>query len=328
MYRKIFQILEYSRYFSLPMTIMSWLIIFVYSLSDSGNVFYGLLALIGLCFVHLGTNLIDDFIDYKYLMRSLDFDKEAYLKNTQKTKCRYLISGLVNEHQVLKIIALFVLIGSVTGLYLFLRCGVGILYFAMIGGIIALLYPFASRICLSEILIAIAYGPALFGGVYYAMTGTYSADVFIISIPSTIITVVLAYIHTVMDYEFDLNEGHKTIANRFDSQLDSLVVLKILLILAYISVVFICIFDIADWQVFLTFLSIPFAIDLYKSLEMFSENPESVQERKWYHFPMENWKRLEEKNETSFMMRMYQSRNLMIYFSLFLSLGIVISLLI
>ncbi len=131
-----------------------------------------------------------------------------------------------------------------------------------------------------------------------------------------------------MDYEFDLNEGHKTIANRFDSQLDSLIVLKILLILAYISVVFICIFDIADWQVFLTYLTIPLAVDLYKSLEMFSENPESVQERKWYHFPMENWKRLEERNETSFMMRMYQSRNLMIYFSLFLSLGIVISLLI
>ncbi len=192
MYRKIFQILEYSRYFSLPMTIMSWLIIFVYSLSDSGNVFYGLLALIGLCFVHLGTNLIDDFIDYKYLMKSLNFDKDTYLKNTQKTKCRYLISGLITEQQLLKIIVLFLTIGSIIGLYLFLNCGVGILYFALIGGIIALLYPFASRICLSEILIAIAYGPALFGGVYYAMTGTYSTDVFIISIPSTIITVVLA----------------------------------------------------------------------------------------------------------------------------------------
>ena len=328
MFRKLFQILEYARYFSLPMTFMSWLIIFAYSLSDSGNIFYGVLALIGICFVHLGTNLTDDFIDYKYMMKSLNFDKEAYLKNTQKTKCRYLISGLISEKELFGIISFFMTMGSLIGLYLFMECGIGILYFALAGGIIAILYPFASRICLSEVLIALAYGPALFGGVYYAMTGTYSTDAFIISIPSTIITVVLSYIHTVMDYEFDLNEGHRTIANRFDSQLDSLIVLKVFLILAYISVVFICIFDIADWQVFLTLLTIPLAIDLYKSLEIFSDNPEAVQDRKWYHFPMENWKKLEERNETSFMMRMYQSRNLMIYFSLFLTLGIVISLLI
>jgi 1,4-dihydroxy-2-naphthoate octaprenyltransferase len=143
-----------------------------------------------------------------------------------------------------------------------------------------------------------------------------------------IITVVLLYIHTVMDYEFDLNEGHNTIANRFDSQLDSLIVLKILLISAYLSVVFLCIPDIVDWQVFLTFITIPLAIDLYKSLFMFSENPEAVPERKWYHFPMENWNKLEKQNEISFMMRMYQSRNLMIYFSLFMTLGIIFSLLI
>lgn len=328
MFRKIIQILEYARCFSSPMTFMSWLIIFVYSLSDSGNIFYGILSLIGLCFVHLGTNLVDDFVDYKYLMKSLDFDKEAYLANSQETKCRYLISGLMSERELLGIICFFMAIGSVIGLYLFLKCGIGILYFALIGGIIALLYPFASRIYLSEVLIAIAYGPALFGGVYYAMTGTYSTDALILSIPSTIITVVLSYIHTIMDYELDINEGKKTIANLFDSQLDSLVILKLLLICAYVSVALVCIFDIADWQVFLTLLTIPLAVDLYKSLEMFSDNPEAMQDRKWYHFPMENWKRLEERNETSFMMRMYQSRNLMMYFSLFLTLGIVISLLI
>ena len=67
-----------------------------------------------------------------------------------------------------------------------------------------------------------------FGGVYYVMTGTYSGEVFILSMPTMLMTVVLLYIHTVMDYEFDIAEGKFTIANRFDSQLDSLIVLKIL----------------------------------------------------------------------------------------------------
>ena len=278
--------------------------------------------------MHLGTNLLDDFFDYKKKKKKLDFDKDAYLENTQKTKCRYILSGLISERQILKIITLFFAIGVLCGLYLYTRCGIGIVQFASAGALIALIYPLASRICLSEVLIALAYGPLLFGGVYYAMTGAYSNEVFILSIPSMIITVVLLYIHTVMDYEFDLNEGHNTIANRFDSQLDSLIVLKILLISAYLSVIFLCIPDIVDWQVFLTFITIPLAIDLYKSLFMFSENPEAVPERKWYHFPMENWNKLEEQNEISFMMRMYQSRNLMIYFSLFMTLGIIFSLLI
>jgi len=328
MFRKLFCIFECSRIFSLPMSILSWLIVFMYSISDSGNIFYGILTLIGICFAHLGTNLIDDLIDYKYLMKSVDFDKKTYLQNSQKTKCRYLVSGALTEKQVIFIISIYFSISTIIGLFLYLKCGIGVIYFAVIGGIIGLLYPFLSRICLSEFAVGLTYGPVLFGGVYYSMTESYSNEVFILSIPSMIMTIVLLYIHTVMDYDFDTNEGKKTISNRFNSQLESLIILKWLLIFAYSTVVLLCIFDIADWQVFLTFLTIPLAVDLYQSLKLFSENPETVPEKRWYHFPMENWKRLEERQETSFMMRMYQSRNLMIYFSTFLTLGIVLSLLI
>ena len=65
-------IMEYSRIFSLPMTIQSWLVIFTYSLIDSGNVLYGILALIGTCFAHLGTNLLDDYFDYKSLIKQVN----------------------------------------------------------------------------------------------------------------------------------------------------------------------------------------------------------------------------------------------------------------
>ena len=69
-----------------------------------------------------------------------------------------------------------------------------------------------------------------------------------------------------MDFDFDVNEGKTTLANSFNSQLESLIVLKILLILSYISPVFLCIFDIADWQVLLVYFTIPLAVDLYKSM--------------------------------------------------------------
>lgn len=326
MLNKTITILECSRIFSLPMTIFSWLIIFVYSLIDSGNIWYGFLALVGLSFAHLGTNLIDDYFDYKALIKQVNFDKAEYLKCSQKTKCRYLINGTMNESKVLTLACSYFATALISGLFLFHKCGYGVVYFALIGALIGVLYPFISRICLSEFAVALAYGPTLFGGVYYVMTGTYSWNVFLLSLPSMFMTVVLLYIHTVMDYDYDLLEGKKTIANRFSSQLEALIILKILLVFAYLSLILLCIFDILDWQVFIVFLTIPMAIDLYNSMKEFSTNPDKMPPHKWYHFPMEKLNYFIKRGEGAFMVRMLQSRNLMMYFSLMLILSLILVL--
>ena len=325
MFHKILSLLECSRFFSLPMTILSWLVVFTYSVTQSGNVWYGILCLFAVCFVHLGTNVMDDYFDYKSLIKKVDFDKKEYLRNTQRTKCRYLISGILNESQVLELAGFYFLLASIVGLFFYIKCGTPVLKFAAAGGIIALFYSPLSKIRLSELAVALSYGPLLFGGINYVMTKTISWEVFILSIPTMIITVVLLYIHTVMDYDYDLKEGHHTIANVFDSQLDSLIVLKILLIFAYISLFCICIFDISDWQVLLALLTIPLGIDLYKSMLNYTIDNNSIPEHKWFHYPMENMKHIEKMKAESFMIRMYQSRNLMIYFSLFLTIGLILA---
>lgn len=322
MFKQAINILECSRVFSLPMTILSWLVVFVYSLIDSGNLLYGIVSLIGLAFAHLGTNVLDDYFDYKSLIKQVNFDKEEYLKNSQKTKCRYLINGVLKEGDVLLVASAHFFIALLCGCFLYFKCGIGVVYFALAGAIIAALYSIVSRFCLSEAAVALAYGPALFGGVYYVMCGTYSRDVFLLCLPTMFMTVVLLYIHTVMDYEFDLHEGKKTIANSFNSRLDALIVLKILLIAAYISPILLCVFDILDWQVFLVYLTIPLAVDLYKSMVDYSVNPESIPVHKWFHFPMEDM-----NGAPAFMTRMFQSRNLMIYFSILFSIAIIASLL-
>ena len=325
MINKLGVILESSRVFSLPMTIVSWLVVFTFSVIDSGNIWYGLLAFVGVCFVHLGTNILDDLLDYKSLIKQVNFNRVEYLKNTQKTKCRYILLGLLKEKEILKIAGVYFGVAFLIGVFFFFKCGMPVVYFAASAGIIVLLYSFISKIRLSEIAVGLTYGPLLFGGVYYVMTKTVSTEVFVLSVPTMIMTVVLLYIHTVMDFEYDLNEGHKTIANSFDSQLDSLIILKIFLILAYMSVALLCIFDIADWQIFLSWLTIPLAVDLYKSMTDYSTDSRSIPEKKWYHYPMENMKRIEKMGAESFMIRMYQSRNLQIYFALFLVIGLILS---
>ena len=100
---KINTILESSRIYSLPMTIMSWLVIYVFSVLGSGNWLYGLIALVGICFAHLATNVLDDYLDYKFLIKQVNFNKEEYLKNTQKTKCRYILTGIMTEKELLEL---------------------------------------------------------------------------------------------------------------------------------------------------------------------------------------------------------------------------------
>ena len=57
----------------------------------------------------------------------------------------------------------------------------------------------------------------------------------------------------------------------------------------------------------------------------YATDPKSIPNKKWFHFPMENMNRIKKIGAESFMTRMYQSRNLMIYFSIFLTIGIILA---
>lgn len=320
------KIMECSRVFSLPTTIFSWLIVFTFAIINSGDKLYGLISLIGIGLAHLATNILDDYFDYKFLIKMVNFDKNEYLKNSQKTKCRYLINKSINEHQLLLICGIYLFIAFLIGIFLYKNCGINVIYYMLFATIVMFLYPFASRICLSEIFIGLAYGPILFGGMYYVMTGTQISDTFYIMLPSMFMTIILLYIHSVMDFNFDKNEGKKTIANSFESPFQALIVLKYFLILAYISVILLCILDITDWQVLLTYITIPVAIDSYESMKAYTQDPEVLPKHKWYHFPMEYLQEFKKTNDASFMIRIYQARNLMMYFSIFLTIGIILSL--
>ena len=118
MLNKLTVVLECSRVFSLPMTVMSWFVVFTYSAMQSGNKLYGLLALAGVCLAHLAANVFDDYFDYQSLIRQVNFDKKEYLKNSQKTKCRYIVAGLVKPYEILILGIIYLLIAASFGLFL------------------------------------------------------------------------------------------------------------------------------------------------------------------------------------------------------------------
>jgi 1,4-dihydroxy-2-naphthoate polyprenyltransferase len=286
MIKKILFWLENSRLFSLPMTLLSWLVIFVYSLKSGGNVLNGLVALIGISCAHLATNLFDDYVDYKKLT-----------DNSQKCKCAYIKDGKATLKDVLVVVIIYCAIACFTGLFLLLRCGFPVVVLGLIGGIITLVYAKLSQNGLSELAVGTAFGPLLFEGVYFVMTGKFSLVVFVLSLAVVMFTIGLLYVHTLLDFEGDMYAHKKTLVCRIGDKNVALKGVYIVYGLGYLFTLLLA-FLLKNYFILLTFLLIPFVFDMYNSLKTFTCG-DDVKE---------------------FYFRLLKARNLMVYYSLLITL--------
>lgn len=302
-----------TRAYALPMSVFSWLAAFAFGISQKGNILYGLIALFGICFAHLGANMLDDYIDYK-ILKKINENGKTVLINAQRGKCEYVLNGTITPRQLLIFAFLFFLSAIGIGIFFTIKTGLGALVIMILSGLAGLIYPIAGKFRLCELLIGLIYGPFLYGGVCYVMTGAYDWKTLIVCIPTMILTVNLLYTDTMLDYTLDKSEGKKTIANSF-SHRDGLIVQAVLLAFVYISLIPVYLKTGEEW-VFLALITIPLAVNLIKSVKLFIEDKTKLPDRKFYEGPMENWDIIMKEGSAGFMMRMYQARNLMIFFSI------------
>lgn len=278
--------LENSRIFSLPMTLLSWLIVFVYSLKSGGDILNGIIALIGISFAHLATNLFDDYVDYKKLT-----------DNSQRCKCAYIKDGKASLNDVLKVVIIYCVIACIAGLFLLLRCGLPVLWLALTGGVITLIYAKLSQRGLSEIAVGTAFGPLLFEGVYFVMTGYFSLIVFVMSLAVVMFTVGLLYVHTLLDFEGDMASHKKTLVCRIRSKSKALKGVFIVYGFGYLFTGILA-FMLKNYFILITFALVPLVFDIYNSLKSFVCGDETEE----------------------FYFRLLKARNLMVYYSLLITL--------
>ena len=285
---KVWFWLKNSRFFSLPMTFLSWLVVFTYSLP--GDILNGILALIGISFVHLATNLFDDYVDYKNLP-----------DNCQQSKCLYIKEGKATTNDVLKVVIIYFIIASFVGLILFLRCGFPVIGLALIGTLISLCYAKLSQIGLSEIAVGTAFGPLFFEGVYFVMRGNFSYEVFVLSLAVVMFTIGLMYTHTVLDYEGDKKSGKQTLVCRLKDKQTAINGVFVVYGLGFLfTLIFILLSE--NYYILSVFALTPLIINLHNSLKDF----ESGGEMKEFYF------------------RLLKARNLMVYYSLIVFVCLII----
>lgn len=304
------------------MTLMSWMVVFAYALKEGGSILNGILALVGISFAHLATNLFDDYVDYKKLSTSQEFMDST----DNKLKCVYIKSGEATLKELLLVVCIYCGIASLIGLYLLIHCGSGVLWLGLIGAIIVLSYAKMSSVGLSEIAVGTAFGPLLFEGVYYVMTGQFSLSLLILSIAVVIFTTILLYVHTFLDYDGDIVSHKKTLCCRIGEKFGKLWALNFFLILAITSYLSILAFAIIKHNLFylITYLTIPQVTMLYFSLRKYIENKTYTPQIKWWHYPLDNWNEISQTQTAGFYFNLFCARNVAMYFQLLAFVAVIL----
>lgn len=261
---KISFFLQFTRAYSLPMSFMAWLIPFSFGLLNGGNFVYGLLALIGIVFAHLGANLFDDIIDYRAFLKKREQNSAL---NILKGKCKFFIEEKINIKQALLISCCLFLIAFCIGAFFVYVYKLPILIIMIVTGILCLLYPKSGYLGLSEIIIGIIFSPLVFTGVYYVMTGTFSQKLLLMSVSFAIVTVALLYTDFFLDYNSDKQAGKKTLVVLCGGKSNAYHLYIFLLFLIYANIFFGIHSHIFSTAYFLIFLSIVPALGTIENLQ-------------------------------------------------------------
>jgi len=259
-----FWIFTVSRGKSLPMSLSCCLCAFVLSLklNSSADVLYGLLSIAAVISAHLGANLFDDVID-------------AVLKSPkQECKTRHLKDGSVSIKTIAAAAFLHFAFSLAAGAFLFLKCGVNIIYIALPAALIILLYPKLNHFASGEAAIGACFGVLLFSGINYAMAQNFNMNILLISIPVSLLVSAAAYTHSLMDYDFDLKSGKKTLCVLLGSKKRALAGLGIIYSAVFTVTILLVLKNILPVLSLAVFMLIPEIVKLYKSMQNYIKNPE------------------------------------------------------
>lgn len=302
--------LDCARVWSLPITFLNWLAAFVYSIMHGGNILYGFVALAGITFAHLAANLTDDYFDYKILSAGSEF-----INSAQNCKCIYLKTNQITLSELKLIIVLFLGIAACAGAFLFFASGYYVALLALAGLLIVLTYQKFSVCGAGELAVFVAFGPLLYEGTFYSMTGHFSAELLILSMACVSFTIAILYTHMLLDYDGDECSHKKTLCRFFKSKENALKFLPVFYLTGYVIILLVSFLE-RNFMYLLTLLTFPLVVDLYKSLKKFNEDKTTLPQVRFWHFPLDNWKETSLTPDAPFYFRIFYVRNITTLFIL------------
>ncbi len=167
-------------------------------IEHSENLFLAFLVMLAGLMLQIAVNLINDYRDIK----SEEFSVQQRAAITRNANIGWMV----------------MLMAIVLGLYMVSVRGWPLLVLGLIGVFGAWGYTggqinYKSR-GLGVLLVFLLMGVLLVGGSYYVVSGTYSLNVFLLSLPFSLLSSLLLLSNELRDYEQDLAQGIKTMSVR------------------------------------------------------------------------------------------------------------------
>jgi 1,4-dihydroxy-2-naphthoate octaprenyltransferase len=244
---------------------------FVFWEKDAFDLFLILITLAGTVSLHAGTNMINDYFDYK----SGD-DARNQARTPFNGGSPFLIEGMLKPKSVLAAALAAFGVGGSIGLYLAWTITWWILPLGVIGGLLGLLYV-APKVNLAgrgvgEIAVGLGFGPLMTMGTYMVLTGEMSLNSFLVGLPIGFLITLVLYINQFPDMEADASVGKNHWVVRLGRK-KARIGYPLILVATYAFVVIAIPFEVMPALSTIFFFTIPLA---YKASKIVLVNAENV----------------------------------------------------
>lgn len=279
-------------------------------------------SVIGVMFVHLGLNLLDDWFDYRVgsAQARQKVANEGF--RGRMIKYPYLTSGDATPRQLLGAVAVFLAVAAVMGAIVIAIRGWMILGWVAAALLIGVSYSGGPLKLgfrgFGELVIFIMFGPLMMTGVYYAITGSVDWKISWLSIAVGLLVTNIVYSHSVLDAMPDAKMGKKTMAHLMKTGKGQIVLSALINILPYVMVVS----GVLLGQMHTAYLSVlavlPLSIWLVRSLNDYVNHKEVKIEIKPWMGPMGDFEAYRKAGVDWFLLRWLVARNIVMMFCMLL----------
>ncbi|MFH1327728.1 MAG: 1,4-dihydroxy-2-naphthoate octaprenyltransferase [Candidatus Bathyarchaeota archaeon] len=179
---------------------------------------YFLLTIIAGIFIHIGTNVANDYFDHK---SGNDEINTEYIRPFSGGS-RVIQLGLLTPKEVLRGAFMFLILSGIIGVYLAIVRGPIILLLGIIGVFSGFFYtapPFnlASR-GVGEVFVGLNFGILMTLGAFYVQTQTLTWECTLAAVPIALLIAAVLYINQFPDYKADKAVGKKHLVVRLGTE--------------------------------------------------------------------------------------------------------------
>ena len=247
---------------------------------DAFNLFYFILAMVGMLFAHICVNVLNDYQDYK---SGLDIDiAEKDERTPFSGGSGILPAGLLEPKSVYKLGVASLLIAFLIGLYFIYiwnnLTGTGwyLLPIMLVGGISAYFYStHLAKWMTGELFAGLNFGPLAILGAYFAQTGTYSWEALVASLAPGILTANLLLLNELPDARADKRVGRKHLVILLGKDKASKLYSG-MVIATYLCIVFGVLLGFMPVFTLIALFTIPIALKAVKGALKDHSNPEKL----------------------------------------------------